>query len=144
MLPVHPMAGPLIDAFVGVSMPRQVALTQSQQPVPSPERIRALIDTGASCTCVDPTVVTKLGLTPTGQMQMCTPSTGTTPHPANTYDVSIQIPCANGPALIFQTIAVASVQLLLPQGFHALIGRDVLKHCLLNYNGAIGLFTLAY
>ena len=30
------------------------------------------------------------------------------------------------------------------QGFHALIGRDVLAGCILTYNGAIGLFMLAY
>ena len=144
LLPVHPSTGPLIDAFVGVSVPRQLALTGAKQAVPNAVRIRALVDTGASCTCIDPTVVTTLGLTPTGQTPMSTPSTGTTPHIADSYDVSLLIPCMNKAPLVFQTIAIVSVPLLAPQGFHALIGRDVLKHCLLNYNGAAAMFTLAY
>ncbi len=41
------------------------------------------------------------------------------------------------------TIPVVAA-VLLPQGFHALIGRDVLSHCLLTYDGASGLFSLAY
>jgi hypothetical protein len=30
------------------------------------------------------------------------------------------------------------------QGLQGLIGRDVLEHCLLHYNGSIGYFTLGY
>jgi predicted aspartyl protease len=143
LLPLHP-SGPLIDAFVGVSAPRQATLLAQNQSIPNPMRVRALMDTGASSTCVDPSIVAGLGLTPTGQAQMCTPSTGTTPHVADQYDVSIVIPCSDKQPLIQQTIAVACVQLVAPQGFHVLIGRDILRHCVFTYDGARKLFILAY
>lgn len=143
LLPVH-QNGPLIDAFVGVSSARHAALTAQNQAIPNPVRIRALVDTGASGTCVDPSVVASLGLTPTGQTPMSTPSTGTTPHIADQYDVSLIIPCQNKPPLVQQTVGVACVQLLAPQGFHALIGRDLLRQCVLTYDGTRGFFIIAY
>ena len=75
---------------------------------------------------------------------MVTPSTGTTPHIADQYDVAIVVPCPASPALIFETVPVASVELLALQGFHALIGRDLLSKCILHYNGTTALFTIAY
>jgi len=142
-LPILP-AGPVMDAWVGVSEARRVTLVSLNQPVPNPVQIRALVDTGASSSCVDPSVMTTLALTPRGQVQMSTPSTGTTPHTADQYDVSIFIPCGTNPPLVRRTVGVACVELVASQGFHALIGRDILRSCLLTYNGATGFFTLAY
>jgi hypothetical protein len=136
--------GPLMDAFVAVSEARRNALTAAGQPIPNVIRIRALVDTGASGTCVDPSVPQGLGLTPTGSTSMVTPSTGATPHTADQYDVAIVVPCANAPPLVFQTVPVACVELLASQGFHALIGRDILNKCILHYNGTTALFTIAY
>jgi hypothetical protein len=48
------------------------------------------------------------------------------------------------PAYYIHTLAVVDAQLLVAQGIHALIGRDVLSHCLLTYNGTTNLFTLTY
>ena len=77
---------------------------------------------------------------------MNTPSTGTQPHQANQYDVSIVIPGATTSHLPFvmHTLPVVEAQLLTALGFHALIGRDVLASCLLVYDGATGQFTLAF
>jgi hypothetical protein len=112
---------------------------------PAPFKYLLLIDTGASCTCVDPSVLSSLNLTPTGPVTMNTPSTGSTPHTAFQYDVSLFIPgsAANQPPLSLPNIAVAAAELLTAQGFHALIGRDILAHCVLVYNGG-GLLILAY
>lgn len=142
-LPILP-SGPLMDAWVGVSDARRTTLLLLNQAVPNPVQIRALVDTGASGTCIDPSVMAPLGLTPKGQVQMCTPSTGVTPHIADQYDVSIFIPCGSNPPLTLRTVGVACVELLASQGFHALIGRDILRACLLTYNGTTGTFTLAY
>ncbi len=49
--------------------------------IPNPVAVKGLVDTGASCTVIDPTVVQRLGLTPTGSTMILTPSTGSTPHP---------------------------------------------------------------
>jgi hypothetical protein len=137
-------SGPIADAFVGVSAGRMAALQHLQQPVPPPQQIRALIDTGASNTCIDPMVLQALGLQPTGQVQVHTPTTAGTPAVCNQYDISLLIPAPNGLPFSVPTTAVTEHQLFNAQGFHALIGRDVLSRCVLICNGQLSLFTLAY
>jgi hypothetical protein len=137
--------GPILSASVSVSEPRLAALKAAGRAIPQPVAIRALVDTGASCTCVDPTVLNTLGLTPTGSVSVNTPSTGATPHDTYQFDVALLIPGpSNSSPLVFQTIPVVSAELLAAQTFHALIGRDILDKCVLVYNGGMKLFTLAF
>ena len=138
--------GPLLLAYIGVSAARHTALTAAGLPIPNPVPIQALIDTGASCSCVDPSVLNSLGLTPTGIVTVNTPSTGTRPHTAQQYDVSIAIPGASPShiPLFASNVPVVAAQLLTAQGFQALFGRDILADCLFTYNGSMGNFTLAY
>lgn len=136
--------GPIVDAFIAVSAAKRTALIQAKQPIPPQQVIRALIDTGASCTCIDPSVLTALNLTPTGSTLVNTPSTGNKPQPASTYDVSLTIPCGPQMAFSIDTLEVVESLLVAQQGFHVLIGRDVLKHCHFSYDGRFQLFTLAY
>jgi hypothetical protein len=56
---------PIIDLFVGVSQQRRDALLAVGRSIPNFQRARALIDTGASGTCIDPTILKPLGLTAT-------------------------------------------------------------------------------
>jgi hypothetical protein len=56
-LAVDAAAGPVVLALVMPSRPRIDALTANNQPTPQPVPIRALVDTGASVTCVDPAVM---------------------------------------------------------------------------------------
>ena len=134
--------GPILDLAIGVSRPRSQALQKANQPVPNPVRIRGLIDTGASGTCVDPVCLASLGLGPTGQVQIHTPSTGSTPQLRNQYDVSIILIHPNLVLQIHEQPAIAST--LQTQGIQALIGRDVLARCLFVYDGAMNLFMLAF
>jgi predicted aspartyl protease len=135
----------LVVALIGVSQARRNALVVGQQPIPNAVQIQALVDTGASGTCIDPSVLNQLGLTPTGKTLVNTPTTGTQPASADTYDVSLTIYAVeNQPPLIQHTIPVIASELLAGQGIHALIGRDILRGCLLMYDGANGLFSLAY
>lgn len=125
-------------------MPLLAALVQMQLAVPPPQHIRALIDTGASNTCVDPMVLQALGLQATGQVQVHTPTTAGTPAVCSQYDVSLMIPAPNGLPFSVPTTAVTEHQLFNAQGFHALIGRDILARCVLIYNGQLSHFTLAH
>lgn len=104
--------------------------------------MRALIDTGASCTCIDPHVLKALSLTPTGVIPVHTPSTGSTPHLASQYDIDLVLlnPRLN---LTIGAIPVTEANLRV-QGIDALIGRDVLANCLLVYDGQSGIFNLAF
>jgi hypothetical protein len=136
--------GPLVDAYVGVSSAKKTALVAGNQTIPLNQTIRALLDTGASCTCIDPTVLNALGLTATGSTLVNTPSTGAQPQSISTFDVSLTIPCSNQASLIVETLEVIESQLLVTQGFHALIGRDILANCHMTYDGKHKIFTLAY
>jgi len=136
--------GPVLVAVLNVTQSRASALAAAGQPVPPMQRLSALVDTEASCTCVDPEIIQTLGLTPTGSTTILTPSTGATGHTTDQYDASLQIyhTTEESPLSIPVIAIVASV--LRVQGIDALIGRDVLKYCLLSYNGQSGFFTLAF
>ena len=142
---VAPNGGLVVVATIGVSQARRAALVAANQEIPNGVAIQGLIDTGASNTCVDPSALTQLNLTPTGTTQINTPSTGTQPTAALTYDVSLTIAAMAGhPPFVFNTIPVIQSELQVVQGIQALIGRDVLRFCLLTYDGRNGLFSLAY
>ncbi|HEX7185620.1 MAG TPA: hypothetical protein VF756_27595 [Thermoanaerobaculia bacterium] len=85
-----------------------------------------------------------MSLTPTGVVSVNSPTTGETPHQADQFDVALFIPPPNGLPLFIQAMPVVASHLLAMQGFHALLGRDILNNCLFAYNGEVGLFTLAF
>lgn len=133
---------PLVIAVLSVTDARAEALTAAGQSVPQMQKMNALIDTGASCTCVDPEIIRALNLAATGSTLMFTPSTGAQGHNCDQYDAKLRIYCSSHqPALEIPLIAVVASQLKI-QGIDALIGRDVLEQCLLSYNGSLG-FTLS-
>jgi hypothetical protein len=138
-------AGPVVNAGVSVSEGRRQALETAHEPVPTTQYIRALVDTGASFTSIDPSVLALLSLTPTGTIDIVTPSTGQGTHTADTFDVDFMI--GAGPAdipLSIPNLRIASCDLFLRQGIHALIGRDILGRCIFIYNGETGIFSLAF
>jgi hypothetical protein len=112
--------------------------------MPAPTNGTFLLDTGASHTCIDKSLLAPLGLTPTGQMPMHTPSTGSTPIMADLYDVMLFVPGATGlPGWIIEAVAVTECDFS-AQGIHGLIGRDILNKAILVYNGPAGQYSLAY
>ena len=86
--------GALLNALIGVSRARRSALDAAGQTIPNMVPIQALVDTGASATCMDPSVLKTLTLTPTGSATVNTPTTGGYPVVADQYDVSILVPPA--------------------------------------------------
>ena len=135
--------GPLIDLLVGISAQRRKAMERVGQPIPAYQKARALIDTGASSTCIDPTILKPLELTATGAILIHTPSTGGTPHLCEQFDVALGIDHPTKDPMMLPTIPVIATGLA-AQGIGALIGRDVLSSCLFIYDGAAASFTLAY
>lgn len=134
--------GPVLDVSIGVSRPRAEALQKANEPVPDPIRVRGLIDTGASGTCIDPSIIVALKLPPTGVANISTPSTGQSTHACNQYDASVHL---ISPDLTFTIHAVPVIESeLSDQGIEVLIGRDILSQCLLVYNGHTRIFTLAF
>jgi hypothetical protein len=145
-LPLSPQ-GPIVDVGVMVSAARLQVLQDANDAIPQPSIVRALIDTGAGISGVDPSVLQALSLTPTGEAEIHTPSTGGVPVKTPTYDVRIAILAGRSGDQHFlsETIQVTATNLV-AQGFcyHVLLGRDILKNCILHYNGADAVFTLSY
>jgi hypothetical protein len=104
-----------------------------------------LLDTGASITSVDTTLVAPLGLAPTGSVLVHTPSTGQTPQSFNQYDVMLIIPgqTTQHAPWVIEAMPVMESDFS-AQNIQGLIGRDVLARAVLIHNGPASQFTLAY
>jgi predicted aspartyl protease len=111
------------------------ALVSQGKAIPTPKTGLALIDTGASNTCIDEQAAKELGLPviDVGTMLSATHQK----VPCNIYPVLINTPIVslNSPRTMGAALAA--------QGLLILIGRDVLQQCNLFYNGPIGQFTLS-
>lgn len=136
--------GPLVNAIVAVSQPRQQALIAAAVPVPAPTNGVFLVDTGASNTVIDPALIGPLGLSPTGTIMCHTPSTRGTAVAFNQYDVLLYIPGpTGGPGWLIPALPIMESPLS-SQGIMGLIGRDILDRAMLIYNGPAGHFSIAY
>jgi predicted aspartyl protease len=126
--------GPVLQVTVTIEQNAGKTLTSQGKPLPAPKSGLALIDTGASNTCIDEDAAKELGLPiiDVGSMMSATHKV-----PCNIYPVQIITPIValNSP----RTMGAA----LAGQGLLALIGRDVLARCTLFYNGPTGQFTLS-
>ena len=111
---------------------------QAQTQLPAPHAGLALIDTGASITAVEESVLQGLGLSATSAIQIEVPG-GSARRPL--YDCDITLPGTPIPTLPFNSVVGMGLARL---GFSALIGRDLLRRFQLVYNGAEGFWTLAF
>lgn len=126
-------------AQVAISLARPIANEWLQQglTLPAPTSGHALIDTGASHTCIDDEAAQKLGLPVVDVASISSASHAATQQ--NVYPVLLEI--LGGQVVIESVRAIGGP--LKAQGLLALIGRDVLRMCTLHYNGVVGQFTLA-
>lgn len=134
--------GPVIEIVVGVTQARADALAAAGQAVPNWITARVLIDTGASGTCLDPTIIQPLGLQPTGVIQVQTPSTNGIPHQMLQYDVRLWVSSPQS-GRFFDALPITESHFK-SQGIDGLLGRDVLEGCVLITNGEAGIVTLAF
>ncbi len=136
--------GPLLDVNINASIERLRALQDSGQPIPNAITVKGLVDTGASTTCIDTSVVEALGLETKGDVAVITPSTGDQPIDVDYYDITAMIFAGmDQPPLLNATLLVAELPIQ-NQGFQAIIGRDLLSECVLIYNGATEQYTLSF
>ncbi len=150
-LQISPNYGPIIDVVILPSAHRLEALQKKNMPLPNYQLGTFLIDTGASNTCIDESLLSPLDLTPTGVSYMQTPSTNGRPVAFSQYDVQILIPSNSSPSsdnksyipFHSQSLCVGSSHFL-SQGIHGLIGRDVLEKCILVYNGHNRTYALCW
>lgn len=134
-------AGPVLQVEVNLPQPLINLFSSQNKPIPAPTPGFALIDTGASRTCIDGSVLSNLGISPIGIVTMGTPG-GSTSCPL--FPAKLGFPSIN---LVIEFGSVAGVnlkgQVINGTPLVALIGRDVLSRCLLIYSGSGGFCTLA-
>lgn len=139
-VPLHPaialqLRGPILQISVTIEQNAGKVLLSQGKTLPTPITGMALIDTGASNTCIDEQAAKQLGLPviDVGTMLSATHQK----VPCNIYPVVINTPIVNLNSPRTMGAALAA------QGLLVLIGRDVLQRCNLFYNGPIGQFTLS-
>lgn len=129
--------GPIVQVMIGIAQTFADQLLQQGTALPSPVSGNALIDTGASTTCIDDTVAQSMGLPAIDVVTMASASHASTQQ--NVYPIHMQI--VGSPIRVEVPNAIgANLQV---QGIIALIGRDYLQHCTLHYNGITGAITLS-
>jgi hypothetical protein len=125
--------GPLIDLLVGVSIPHAKRLLRSKMRRPDDVAVRALLDTGSDGVVLDHSVAAQLRLLPTGIASIQTASTFGAPHEGQTYDARLWI-AGKSPILLQSTVEVFDSSLA-AFSYQLIIGRSILDHCCLTYDG---------
>jgi predicted aspartyl protease len=129
--------GPIVQVTVGLMSAMAQQLTQQGTPIPGLVTGLALIDTGASMTCIDAAAASKIGAPVIDRVHMHSASHAATQ--ANVYPVHFEILGAGIHIDAPRCVGAA----LASQGLVMLIGRDMLANCTLFYNGPSGSFTLS-
>ena len=128
--------GPCCEVNITPSSKTIEVLKNEGQSIPS-IKVNALIDTGASGTAISTKVVQQLNLIARGVTTISTPSSEA--HPTNVYDIDLHLP---------NNVMIPNIQAieatLTTQNIDCLIGRDVLQHSVLIYNGYAKTFTLSF
>ena len=129
--------GPVVQVTVSVEQNIAQQILAQGLSLPAPERGLALIDTGATSTCIDDTAAATLNLPVVDVVTVASASHASTQQ--NVHPIQIEV--VGLPITIAAPRAIAAP--LAAQGLLVLIGRDVLQHCTLFYNGLSGSFSLS-
>lgn len=129
--------GARVAVSIGLAQQFAEQLTLRGEQVPEPLVGEALIDSGASHTCVDTSIAGRLALPVVGQVNISSASHESTQ--LNQYPIRLEFIGAGIAANVLQ----APSGPLGSQGLAVLIGRDLLREFLLVYNGPYGQWTLA-
>jgi len=137
------IAGPVLNVEVSIPTALAEKLTNESKPIPQPKTGWALIDTGATHSCVDDDVISQLGVNPIRRAKIHG-SAGI--HEVNVFPSHLRFPAIPNFEIDFAATLGVNIQ---AQQFNnqpiiALLGRDVLAKCVFIYNGPLGMYTLAF
>ncbi len=141
-LPLDP-DGLIVQAVFGLNGPQTTSLVQAGQAIPSPIQVRALLDSGSDVSAIAPRVVQQLGVI---SLISGSSVTASGKLAVNLYRVSLTIAGTGGragPVLAISDLLVSELATPLPN-LEALIGLDVLRECLLIFDGPAQRFTLGF
>lgn len=134
--------GPLIEMKVMQSPQLVAELKKAGLNFAAPCIINALIGTDASSLAIDTTILQSLGIKPTGTVKVHTPSTQGDGEEMCQYDIHVVI--GEGQSYPLTMVLPAIGVAIANQGFCALIGREILNHCVLTYDGPKQKFYIDY
>ena len=140
-------AGSFLNLLIGVSAKQQACFEAKGRSIPPLIPVQGLVDTGATMTCIDLRLPQELPLNPRGPMSTFTPSTGAPGVTSETYGVSLMILPTDQrkfPDRYHRPTLHVMAQPLANQGFHVIIGRDILDDGILHYDGTRKTFTLKF
>ena len=127
--------GPVVQVTISLGKTLAGELLQQGKPLPTPVSGLALIDTGASSTCVDDETAKAMGLPVIDVVKMASAS-----HDATDQCVyPVQIEFVGFPINIESPRTIGAA--LKVQGLLLLVCRDVLAHTMFVYNGLAGEIT---
>lgn len=129
----------MIDVSIGLTGAAQQALTQANQPIPSPVAVSLQVDTGASRTMLKDGVLSTLSLHPVGTIGVNTPTSQGIR--CGLYAVRLTLPHGG---YLDATVIQAPPSGFAGQNIDGVVGRDVLSYAILIYMGQRGQFTLSF
>lgn len=128
-------SGPILQVFIG---PSRELINALGSEVAAPIPVSALIDTGAAATVITTETALLLGLRSVGAMSIHTPTT-IDPVLCRQFHVNVYL------STLFAIENVMVIEApLTGQPFQCLIGRDVLSHGVLTYDGVRNRFGLTF
>lgn len=130
--------GPILPVTIILSSEQRSALVRAGQETPFPVNCWALVDTGATITCVDRPILEKIGARPLGAATVHTTATGSETQTGEYYTVTMAFHGADQ-AEVAKDIKVLAVDL---QGVCVLIGRDLLNRWKFSIDGPSGQFSI--
>jgi len=137
--------GAIVPLRVGVSRNRKARLEHLRMTVPQEVIVLAQIDTSSHVTALMPDALRSLQIRPFSTMRLRTPSTTRdNPHECFVYDVAITLQSGD------TSWPVPSVHVIQCDDFNpdeevqALIGRDILRHCVFTFSGPHNSFSLSF
>ena len=136
----NPAVGPLLT--IGIALPGafKTAETESQPATITP--CQALVDTGASVTCISREIAQKIGLQPRGKLPM---SSASETREMNSYLVDIAITFGDPTAGVMSAVKHSMIVMEFEansQHYQALLGRDIIDQALFSIAGYDKRFTI--
>ena len=120
----------------------RTALATSGMSAPTPLEEEAMIDTGASITCIDREVVQRLGLLPVTKEEVRTPNGPPAGEQWDVYYLSLRIENAAGD---FWRPAIRAVEAAIAHtGVKVLLGSEALENCVFLYDRRGHVFSLEW
>jgi hypothetical protein len=133
--------GPIIDVIISIPQALAELYTRQSKTIPTPKIGIALIDTGATRSCVHAAIMQNLGVNPIG-VAISGTAAGQVPH--DLYPAHFAFPAARIEIDFTSVVGVnLTGQEVNGKPIVALIGRDVLSLGIFVYNGLTGAFTIA-